>query len=692
MKTFLVIILQMLVVSAYCQVDQQWVQRFTSDSVRNDGVNDMYVDAGGNVYVTGYQKQTGINNNVMEAVTVKYNSQGVQQWIQNFHAPLDNGAFGRAIYVDAGGNVYVTGENAIVSGGGNEMLVIKYSPGGTQLWAKTYHYTGNMAYTGGFDLVTDASGNVFVCGEYYTGATFLNNLLIVKFDGSTGQVIGQTFFNAGSEGARKIALDGNGKVIVAGYADVQDTVRYIVLKYEPELSLNLPVWFTYYTPPMNSSNTSMNDMVIDNNSNIILAGNDHLDFGTVKFDNDGNILWVRTYNSPMGWDVCRSVVCDNLGNVYVTGESGTTGFPTSYDITTIKYDPNGNQVWLRSYDGFSNNTDGYRGYDIAIDDASNIYVTGAEYGAGNIATVKYSSNGSFQWGKTYNGTGNGPDNPVAVGVDQNGNAYACGTSLGDTTGYDIAIIKYAPSSNFGVQFKKNSLGKPINDLASTRDTISIEYSSLLNYNVVDVNLNIDSVLHPNTDDLEFYLIHNGLTDTTIYRVGGSGDNFIGTVLNDSASNSISTGSAPFSGQYKPSSPLSRFNNVSINGDWILLVYDRASGNTGTLNAWSLDFVVDVTSGIQAIGSDIPDDFKLYQNYPNPFNPSTKLKFEMPISSFVKLAVYDITGRQIAQLVNKNLESGQYEYSFDGSRLASGVYFYKITTDAFSETRRMVLVK
>ena len=315
MKTFLVIILQLLVVSAYCQVDQQWVQRFTSDSVRNDGVNDMYVDAGGNVYVTGYQKQTGINNNVMEAVTVKYNSQGVQQWIQNFHAPLNNGAFGRAIYVDAGGNVYVTGENAIVSGGGNEMLVIKYSPGGTQLWAKTYHYTGNMAYTGGFDIVTDASGNVFVCGEYYTGATFLNNLLIVKFDGATGQVIGQTFFNAGSEGARKIGLDGNGKVIVAGYADVQDTVRYIVLKYEPELSLNLPVWFTYYTPSMNSSNTSMNDMVIDNNSNIILAGNDHLDFGTVKLDNDGSILWAKTYNSPMGWDVCRSVVCDDLGNV-----------------------------------------------------------------------------------------------------------------------------------------------------------------------------------------------------------------------------------------------------------------------------------------------------------------------------------------------------------------------------------------
>jgi len=106
----------------YSQVTQEWAQRYTSAGYVEDRVNDMFVDAQGNVYVTGVQKGT---STLREAVTIKYNSQGVQQWIQNFVAPLNNGASGNAIYVDAGGFVYVTGGCALNSGGANEMLMIK---------------------------------------------------------------------------------------------------------------------------------------------------------------------------------------------------------------------------------------------------------------------------------------------------------------------------------------------------------------------------------------------------------------------------------------------------------------------------------------------------------------------------------------------------------------------------------------
>ena len=101
---------------AFSQVSQDWVQRFTSDSIKNDIVRDMFVDSEGNTYITGSQNQTGANVDI-QALTVKYNSQGVLQWIQNYIAPANNGAFCRAIYVDAGGNVYVTGENAGVDHG-----------------------------------------------------------------------------------------------------------------------------------------------------------------------------------------------------------------------------------------------------------------------------------------------------------------------------------------------------------------------------------------------------------------------------------------------------------------------------------------------------------------------------------------------------------------------------------------------
>jgi hypothetical protein len=109
-------------------------------------------------------------------------------------------------------------------------------------------------------------------------------------------------------------------------------------------------------------------------------------------------------------------------------------------------------------------------------------------------------------------------------------------------------------------------------------------------------------------------------------------------------------------------------------------------------------------GISIAGSEVPKSFRLHQNYPNPFNPETKIRFEIPLSvrgqkSEVKLSVYDVSGKEVRMLVNNELAPGVYEYSFDGTGLGSGVYFYRIAVHSdklqsgyFYETRRMVLVK
>ena len=91
-------------------------------------------------------------------------------------------------------------------------------------------------------------------------------------------------------------------------------------------------------------------------------------------------------------------------------------------------------------------------------------------------------------------------------------------------------------------------------------------------------------------------------------------------------------------------------------------------------------------------SEVAENFSLSQNYPNPFNPSTKIKFAVPNSSFVKLAVYDMLGREVSSLVNEQLQPGTYEYEFDAIGLNSGVYFYKISTEGFSEVKKMILLK
>jgi photosystem II stability/assembly factor-like uncharacterized protein len=113
------------------------------------------------------------------------------------------------------------------------------------------------------------------------------------------------------------------------------------------------------------------------------------------------------------------------------------------------------------------------------------------------------------------------------------------------------------------------------------------------------------------------------------------------------------------------------------------------GGTGA-SVWKRD----VTSlvGINLLSSNIPNKFAIYQNYPNPFNPSTKISYDLPSEVNVKLTVYDDLGREIKTLVNEKQNAGKYEIEFDASNYPSGVYFYKLETARFMQTRKMVLIK
>ena len=89
---------------------------------------------------------------------------------------------------------------------------------------------------------------------------------------------------------------------------------------------------------------------------------------------------------------------------------------------------------------------------------------------------------------------------------------------------------------------------------------------------------------------------------------------------------------------------------------------------------------------------IPNKFELYQNYPNPFNPSTKIKFNLPETAKVKLTVYNIVGQEIITLINKFMDAGVYKVEFDGSKLPSETYIYKLQTDNFIQIKKMILLK
>jgi hypothetical protein len=97
-------------------------------------------------------------------------------------------------------------------------------------------------------------------------------------------------------------------------------------------------------------------------------------------------------------------------------------------------------------------------------------------------------------------------------------------------------------------------------------------------------------------------------------------------------------------------------------------------------------------GITGNSNIVPEKFFLYQNYPNPFNPATKIRFDLAKSGNVKLAIYDITGKEVALVTNQNYNAGEYSFDFNAEHLSTGVYFYRIETAEFTSIKKMILVK
>jgi hypothetical protein len=97
-------------------------------------------------------------------------------------------------------------------------------------------------------------------------------------------------------------------------------------------------------------------------------------------------------------------------------------------------------------------------------------------------------------------------------------------------------------------------------------------------------------------------------------------------------------------------------------------------------------------GLKPYENDVPREYNLYQNYPNPFNPSTKIKFNIPTRSNVQLVIYNILGKEIARLFNKELSPGIYEADWSASNFSSGIYYCRLETEGYTETKKMVLLK
>ncbi|HCA43670.1 MAG TPA: hypothetical protein DEP28_10515 [Bacteroidetes bacterium] len=151
--------------------------------------------------------------------------------------------------------------------------------------------------------------------------------------------------------------------------------------------------------------------------------------------------------------------------------------------------------------------------------------------------------------------------------------------------------------------------------------------------------------------------------------------------------------------------------ASGSGDWVKVGFVQGNGNTSETRDYSYsdkglasgkfayrlkqrdyngNFEYFELTNEVIIG--VPEKFRLSQNYPNPFNPVTRISFEIPSRANVKLNVYDVTGKLVSEILNREIDGGYYEYEFNGSNLSSGVYYYRLDAGSFTETKKMLLVK
>jgi hypothetical protein len=519
-------------------------------------------------------------------------------------------------------------------------------------WFKIYHNSSGIQDSA-VAICVNSNGNVFVTGWIASSSV---DVVTIRYNPVSGDTVWVKKFSHPFEDKPVAIIADNNFVYVTGWTFNSVTTRDILtIKYDASNGDSL--WVREYNGPGGGGDYGL-ALDLDGSGNVYVAG--RTDNGAagqkmtvLKYDNAGNLPsgWPMIYTGGISGtsDEARSVKVDGSGNVYITGFT-RNGAVSTDDYLTLKANSSGTVQWARKYIGNSNQTDDAIG--LVLDaSASNIFVTGFSLRAGtnqDIVTIKYSSAGDSLAGVIYNGPYGGGDVPVAITKDGNDNIYITGNSFSGGTGYDYITISY--NTNLSQRWATSYIGPSGNDFPS-----SIAYAMGFVY-VTGASEGMGT----------------GFDYLTVRYDANTGGELWTVRENGGASR----------GDYATSIAVTDSNYVFVTGS---LVSSGVTGNYYTIRYSEL-------IGIKPISTNVPSNFDLKQNYPNPFNPSTKIRFDIPVYSFVKISVYDIAGREVAVLSNDYLRAGEYEADWNAAGYSSGIYFYRLVTDDYIQTRKMILVK
>lgn len=523
-------------------------------------------------------------------------------------------------------------------------------------WVKHYNGTAD-GYDYANTIVTDDAGNSYVTG--YSDSMGVADIVTIKYR-PTGTMVWAKKYDGPAHGDDRgiaIAIDDSSNVYVTGYSEgIGTMIDIVTIKYSASGDTK---WVSRYDGPM-SEVESPSCITLDAAGNVFVAGSgpsipgESFDYITIKYSPSGSESWVRRFDRPIpGGGEHVTAIATHGGAVYVTGFSVAPGFMDL--IYTIGYSASGDTLFEAPYSGTG--TGGRKPNSIAVNPTTGaIYLCGYEYSGSPVAgidylTLKYSPSGIITWAKHYNGTDSDVDEAKKIIVDGTGSVYVTGFSEGVSSAYDYLTIKYSAMGDTIWTARYNN----IEDGDDRAEDMKVDASG----NVYVTGWSRDTGTR--YDYLTLKYSPSGAKEWDI--------RYEGTHLTiDSKAFALGLDAA---------------GNVYVTG--------VSDGPTGNEDITTIKYA-SIMTGVTGNTNSTPEGFELKQNYPNPFNPSTKISFSLPNAGMTTLKIYDMAGKEVAQLVNGSMNAGTYEFNFDAAGLSSGVYFYTLRTGEFVETKKMNLIK
>lgn len=694
MKTIITIILLIICSSSYAQMEtaKRWTKTFNS-GYRDVALKSM-VDNEGNLIVAGYRSVTGLtNDSTARMLVMKYNPLGEEVWSKIFHSRSGRRTVVKGLDVDDSGNVFISGIADTSAYDMTRGLVVKYSPAGDTLWSRYYGFpTFPWLY---HDVKVSAEGDVYVGCELYVPPPLPGNgrsCSIIKYN--SGGAFQWVSFGIPNATNPIIEINSFGGIFIGvttfgvGLPDIK--------LYNVD-NTGTQQWSTTYNSPSNAAD-SLTGLGSDPITGDLIATGWSLlnlmstrEVQTLKFSSGlGQLMWAKRTNGTNsgGFNSINDFDVSPTGDIYICGQFTNNG--TGIDGYLIRYNTGGNELYRKIYNYNGGNTsEGIISVD--VNSSNEPLVSGYRASVSNIFIHRYSTSGGVTWKYNYSDSTNTFDeSPLKIVMGQGNKIYSV-VNYYTSTLNDINISMWD-----NIPVNRMTLCRNFNTPTIAGDYIydTVAVNTGMN-KLARIEVRIDSLVHPDPKDLVIKLKSPSGHMIDVFKNSGLTDpstGMFGTVLTDTASKTIDSGSVTYTGYFTPFQSLEVHNSYVPDGNWVLMVYNAANGDTGVVKKWCLNIIYEAPVGIQTIGNEIPKSFSLSQNYPNPFNPVTNIKFSMPKSGAVTLKVYDIMGREVAELVNEVKPAGNYLVDFNASHLSSGVYFYRIQTQDFTEVRKMVLVK